>query len=56
MKPEEVRIKFGEGDRGWKADVPKIFLDSSKLRALGWESNFTSSEAMQKSLNAMVHN
>ena len=56
LKPEEVRIKFGEGDRGWKADVPKIFLDSSKLRALGWESNFTSSEAMQKSLNAMVHN
>jgi UDP-glucose 4-epimerase len=53
LKPQEVKVMYGQGDRGWKADVPKIFLDSSKLRSLGWQSQFSSSEAIQKSLIAM---
>jgi UDP-glucose 4-epimerase len=42
------------GDRGWKGDVPIVRLDSSRIRALGWEPRFTSREAMRRSINEMV--
>jgi UDP-glucose 4-epimerase len=33
LKPE---LKFAGGDRGWVGDSPFIFLDCSRIRALGW--------------------
>jgi UDP-glucose 4-epimerase len=50
---KDVKINYGDSDRGWKADVPKIFLDSEKLRGLGWRNQFSSREAMLKSLMSM---
>ena len=51
---DSVSVTYGDSDRGWKADVPKIFLDSKKIRALGWASKYSSKEAMQLSLQSMV--
>ncbi len=53
LKEDLVKINYGSSDRGWKADVPKIFLDSKKLRSLGWSSSFTSREALSMSLDSM---
>jgi UDP-glucose 4-epimerase len=49
----QVALKLGASDRGWKGDVPKIQLDSSKLKDLGWENMHTSYEAMQLALTSM---
>ena len=52
----ECEFKFGNSDRGWKADVPKILLDSGKLRNLGWGNKFSSVEAMTIALRDMAEN
>jgi len=31
------RIEYGGGDRGWIGDNPFIFLDTRRIRALGWQ-------------------
>jgi len=35
------RIEYGGGERGWSGDNPFIFLDTRKIRALGWEPQVT---------------
>lgn len=39
-------VSYGGGDRGWIGDNPFIFLDCSKMRALGWEPKLTIKEAI----------
>ncbi len=34
-------LEYTGGDRGWIGDSPFIFLDCSRLRALGWEPTLT---------------
>jgi UDP-glucose 4-epimerase len=48
-----VEINYGKSDKGWKADVPQILLDTSKLRKLGWMNKLTSEEAMRNSIISM---
>ena len=33
----EPTLRFGEGRRGWVGDNPFVFLDTTKIRNLGWE-------------------
>jgi UDP-glucose 4-epimerase len=54
LERHTVEVTFGEGDRGWKADVPKIKLDSSKLRKLGWGNNYSSRSAIVNAVRAMI--
>ncbi len=56
LNRENVNFKFGESDRGWKGDVPKIQLSSEKLISTGWKSTLTSTEAIRSSLNSMKEN
>jgi UDP-glucose 4-epimerase len=35
------KIEYSGGDRGWIGDNPFIFLDTQKIRALGWKPKFT---------------
>lgn len=48
-----VKYDYTGGDRGWKGDVPVVRLDSQKIRKLGWNNQYTTREAMEKSLAAM---
>jgi UDP-glucose 4-epimerase len=32
---------YAGGERGWIGDNPFIFLDTSKIRALGWKPKLT---------------
>jgi UDP-glucose 4-epimerase len=38
VKPE---LRYAGGDRGWVGDNPFIFLDTKKIRGLGWKPRFT---------------
>lgn len=40
--------EFTGGDRGWAGDVPRMRLSIEKLRTLGYESNYSSDEAVRE--------
>ena len=47
VKPE---IRYTGGDRGWVGDSPFIFLDCSRIRALGWKPRVTIREGVVQTL------
>lgn len=51
---EPPQFEYTGGDRGWKGDVPIVRLNTEKIRSLGWECRYTSREAMQAALMAMI--
>jgi UDP-glucose 4-epimerase len=53
LKSSSVKITYTGGDRGWKADVPIVKLDPSKIEATGWAPNFTSKRAMFDAIESM---
>jgi len=50
----DVQINYTGGPRGWKADVPIVKLDPSKIENTGWRPKFTSQSAMHDSILAMM--
>ncbi len=44
------KITYTGGDRGWVGDNPFIYLDCSKLRALGWRPRLTIREGVIRTL------
>lgn len=56
LLPEEVDFKYTGGDRGWKGDVPKVILDASKIKSLGFKVKNNSSQAIRKSILKMHKN
>jgi UDP-glucose 4-epimerase len=50
----DIQINYTGGARGWKADVPIVKLDPSKLENTGWRPKFTSQSAMHDSILAMM--
>lgn len=46
-------LTYTGGKRGWSGDVPVVRFSSNKIRGLGWENDFTSSQAMLEALLAM---
>lgn len=53
LRPDAVRYDFTGGDRGWKGDVPIVRFDCSKIKALGWRSRRSSTEALGNAMEAM---
>lgn len=53
IKPSDVKVSYTGGDRGWKADVPVVKLDPSKIEATGWAPKFTSLTAMYDAISSM---
>ncbi len=51
-----VKYVYAGGDRGWKGDVPKIYLDSEKIRRLGWKNDLDSKQAIEMSVRSMINN
>lgn len=44
------------GERGWIGDNPFIFLDTSKVRALGWKPKLTIQQGIVKTLEYLQNN
>jgi UDP-glucose 4-epimerase len=49
-------LEFGEGNRGWIGDNPFIFLETKKVRALGWEPKLTIQQAVIKTVEYLQAN
>jgi UDP-glucose 4-epimerase len=47
-------INFQDNSRGWKADVPDVELDSSKIRSIGWTGKYSSKESVSKALHHVL--
>lgn len=44
------KLQYSGGDRGWIGDNPFIFLDCSRMRALGWEPRLTIQQAVVRTI------
>jgi UDP-glucose 4-epimerase len=49
------KLEYGGGDRGWIGDNPFIFLDCSRVRALGWTPKSSIKEAVLKTVRYLQH-
>jgi UDP-glucose 4-epimerase len=54
MNLKNVEFKFGKDSVGWPGDVNTIFLDSSKIKSLGWEAKYNSNNAIRLSVREML--
>ena len=50
MKLNEVSINYTGGKKGWVNDVPILKFNISKLKELGWTTELTSNEAVNKAV------
>ena len=48
--------QYSGGDRGWIGDNPFIFLDCSRMRALGWAPRHTIRESILKTVDYLASN
>jgi UDP-glucose 4-epimerase len=48
--------KYAGGERGWIGDSPFIFLDTSKIRALGWAPKLTIRQGVVRTLQYLKSN
>lgn len=50
------QLHFTGGDRGWIGDNPFIFLDTKKIRSLGWQPSLTIQQAVIKTVQYLEQN
>jgi UDP-glucose 4-epimerase len=50
------RLEYTGGARGWIGDNPFIYLDTAKVRALGWKPQFTIEQGVRNTLNWLKAN
>lgn len=53
MTPER---RYAGGERGWIGDSPFIFLDTAKVRSLGWQPKLSIQAGVIKTLEYLQHN
>lgn len=54
MGLKNVKFKYTGGSKGWKGDVPKVRLDTAKIKRLGWRAKLNSNEAIRKSVKDLL--
>lgn len=50
------KLEYSGGDRGWIGDNPFIFLDTNKIRSLGWEPKLNIREGVLKTVEYLAGN
>ena len=50
------KVSFIGGKRGWIGDSPFIFLNTKKIRSLGWKSKFTIKESIKQTTKYLINN
>jgi UDP-glucose 4-epimerase len=50
------RLNYAGGERGWVGDSPFIFLDCSRIRALGWRPKLSIREAVLRTVDYLRGN
>ena len=54
MKLKGVEYEHTGGERGWLGDMPFVFLDNKRLRALGWKPSMGSGQAVRRAAEEML--
>lgn len=52
----EPQLSYGGGDRGWVGDSPFIFLDTRKIRGIGWIPKLTIRQAIERTVEWLSKN
>ena len=52
----EPNISLTGGERGWIGDNPFIFLDTSKIRALGFKPKLTIRQGVERTIDYLLAN
>ena len=52
----DPKLSFTGGERGWVGDNPFIFLDTNKIRKLGWKPKLTIEEGVVKTISYLKDN
>ena len=52
----DALISYGSEPRGWKGDIPKFYYDVTKIQKLGWSPEYTSNEAVKKTIYKILAN
>jgi len=47
-------FKFTGGKRGWRGDVPKMFLSIDKIKELGWKPRYNSERSVEETTKCLV--
>ena len=50
------RIEYSGGNKGWVGDNPFIFLDTQKIRATGWNNQFSIQRGIIRTLEWLQQN
>lgn len=53
LSPE---ISFGTSERGWIGDSPFVFLDTQRIRSLGWSEQLSIREGVERTVDWLVGN
>jgi UDP-glucose 4-epimerase len=51
-----AKLNYAGGERGWVGDSPFIFLDCSRIRALGWRPKLSIREAVVRTVDYLRGN
>ncbi|MBN1280600.1 MAG: GDP-mannose 4,6-dehydratase [Candidatus Thermoplasmatota archaeon] len=54
MGLSNVKFKYTGGKRGWKGDVPRFLLDATKIKNLGWNTTYSSDEAVRHAIRDVL--
>ncbi len=54
LELKNVKIYHTKGDRGWKGDVPIIWLSNNKLNSLGFKFEYSSEEAVRQTIEDLL--
>tara|TARA_B100000287_G_C20618032_1_gene774814 strand:- start:86 stop:1048 length:963 start_codon:yes stop_codon:yes gene_type:complete len=49
-------VKYQNNKRGWPGDIPNIYLDTKKIRKLGWKPVYTIEDSIIETLNFLKEN
>jgi UDP-glucose 4-epimerase len=50
------QITYTGGDRGWAGDNPLIYLDTTRIRALGWRPKLSIDESIRRTVAFLRNN
>jgi UDP-glucose 4-epimerase len=50
------RMEYAGGERGWVGDSPRILLDTTRLRALGWKPSKSIEDSIVETLDFLASN
>ncbi len=50
------KLEYSGGKRGWIGDNPYIYLDTKKIRSLGWKPNFSIKQSVEDTIKYFLEN